>query len=68
MDARLAQHRGGSRGARYLRGRGPIKLVFEADAGERGPALRLEQRVKRLRREQKLALIRGELPLERLAY
>jgi putative endonuclease len=49
------------RGAKYLRGRAPLKVVFEQAAGDRAEAQRLEHRVKRLSRVDKEALISGDL-------
>jgi len=63
LDKRLAEHVAGARGARYLRGRGPIELVFSVEVGDRGTAQRLEHRVKRLSRRRKEALIAGREPL-----
>jgi putative endonuclease len=48
------------RGAKYLRGRGPLRLVFEQQAGDRAAAQRLEHRVKQLSRAEKEALIGGD--------
>lgn len=62
---RLAEHEGpGNRGARFLRGRGPLTLVLTTPVGPRDLALRLERRVKRLSRARKEALL---LAPERLA-
>ena len=58
---RLEEHRNGVRGAKYLRGRAPVELVFEQPAGDRAAAQRLEYRVKSLNRAQKEALIQGDL-------
>ncbi len=52
-----------NRGARRLRGRGPLELVFSEAVGNRGEAQRVEHRVKRLSRVQKERLIRGEASL-----
>ena len=60
VNARIAQHENGSRGAKYLRGKGPLKLEFAAEVGDRALATRLEHRVKRLSRSRKEALIRGD--------
>lgn len=60
---RLEEHRNSVRGAKYLRGRAPVELVFEKPAGDRAAALRLEHRVKRLSRPDKEALIGGDLSL-----
>ena len=64
VDKRLAEHASGVRGAKFLRGRGPLEVVFAEAVGDRASALRLEHRVKRLTRAQKLALVRGERRLE----
>ncbi len=63
VDKRVAEHAGGPRGARFLRGKGPIELVFAAPVGDRAAASRLEYRVKRLARSRKLELIAGTLAL-----
>lgn len=62
VERRLAQHRS-NRGARRLRGRGPLQLVFATRLGQRGLAQRVEYRVKRLSRTDKERLVRGEIGL-----
>ncbi|QOR40931.1 GIY-YIG nuclease family protein [Billgrantia diversa] len=44
---RVAQHESG-RGAKALRGRGPLALVHQEPVGSHGDALRLEAEIKRL--------------------
>lgn len=66
ISRRLREHELG-RGARRLRGRGPLVLAFSQAVGNRSQALRLEYRVKRLGRAQKEALIEGTSPLPDLA-
>ncbi len=56
VGARLAQHAAG-KGARYTRGRGPLRLRADAACGSKGLALSLELRFKRLTRAQKLWLV-----------
>ena len=63
VSRRMDEHRSGRRGARYLRGRGPIELVFAEVAGDRARASQLEYRVKKLPRSEKLALIDGRRDL-----
>ena len=53
---RLAEHRSG-RGAKYLRGRGPLELVLERSIGAREVALRVEARIKRLTKSGKEELL-----------
>lgn len=61
VERRLTQHADDPRrGAKYLRGRGPLKLVFSAAVGDRARATRMETRVKKLSREQKERLLTQE--------
>ena len=62
VERRFAAH-ATNRGARRLRGRGPLELVYSRALGDRSVASRVEHRVKRLNRSDKERLIRGELPL-----
>ena len=59
VDRRFHEHEKGAKGARYLRGRGPLKLVFRQAIGDRSLAQRVEARVRRLprRRKQDFALL-----------
>lgn len=55
---RVAEHaRPDGRGAKYLRGRGPLRLVFVMAVGGRSRALRIENRIKMLRKARKEALL-----------
>jgi len=62
---RFEQHELGQ-GAKFLRGRGPLELVFQSPVGARGDALRVEHRVKSLTRKEKLDLIDGGFAIEDL--
>jgi putative endonuclease len=66
VEARLSEHDHGPRGAKYLKGRTPLVVVFRREVGDRARAQRLEHRVKKLPRAQKLLLISGQLDLEEL--
>lgn len=58
---RLRQHASGSSSAaRYTRAHPPRELAALWECGEKGDALRLEYRIKKLRREEKLRLIEEE--------
>ncbi len=61
VTRRLQQHQQG-RGARALRGKGPLTLMFHCAAGDRAAASRLEYRVKQLSRTRKLLLIAQQPP------
>jgi len=56
VERRLDEHRAG-RGARYVRGRGPLRLALQRTVGDRALALRVEARVKKLPRTRKEELI-----------
>ena len=56
LEHRLAMHSSG-RGAKYTRGRGPLELVYSEELPDTEAALRRECAIKKLRREQKLALL-----------
>lgn len=53
---RISEHEDGVKGAKYLRGKGPLKLVFQQEIGDRSLASRIESRVKRLTKAEKTDL------------
>ncbi len=61
VAARLAMHTAGA-GAKALRGRGPLQLAFARPVGDRGSALRLEARIKRLPKVDKERVAAHGLP------
>lgn len=59
VERRLSEHAaGGKKGAKYLRGRGPLQLVFRQKIGSRSQALKAEAAVKKMPKAQKEKLIR----------
>lgn len=64
VERRFAEHQAGApKGARSLRGKGPLTLEFQAQVENRVVASRLEWAIKQWPRDQKEALIRGERSL-----
>ncbi|MGJ8526711.1 hypothetical protein LMG33818_002467 [Halomonadaceae bacterium LMG 33818] len=61
---RFNEHVGGKRGARALRGKGPLTLRFYEEVGSHSRALKLEYAVKQLSRREKLAIIAGDKRLD----
>jgi putative endonuclease len=58
VPRRLDEHQGAAgRGARALRGRGPLSLVLQHRVGARGLAQRVEASIKRLPKADKEALV-----------
>ena len=65
VENRLADHRA-NKGAKYLRGRGPLTLVLKKRIGKKGRALKGELKVKNLPRQKKEALIKTGADIEAL--
>ncbi|WP_114417503.1 GIY-YIG nuclease family protein [Marinospirillum perlucidum] len=58
VPRRFAEHQaGGRRAAKSLRGKGPLQLVFSCPVGDLSQALRLERKIKKLPRSQKLQVV-----------
>ena len=58
VDRRFAQHqRQGATGSKYLKGRGPLVLVFQERLGTKSLALKVERRVKKMSKGRKERLI-----------
>lgn len=67
VERRVAEHRNGTgRGAKYLRGKGPLTLVLNQTVGSHGQALRVEHVIKGLRRHEKDILIENPHLIEHL--
>ncbi len=66
-ERRLIEHNcsaeTGSKGAKALRGKGPLKLVYQAEIGDRSEAQKMEYKVKQLSKAQKEALVSKQQPL-----
>ena len=56
---RFAEHQSSKKGAKALRGKGPLTLVWCETAETRSAALKREAAIKKLTKNQKEALIRG---------
>lgn len=64
VEKRLEAHQMG-RGAKYTRGRNPLKLVYQELCGSHSDALKRELAIKRLSREEKQAMIQKYLDKNR---
>jgi putative endonuclease len=63
---RIRAHNEG-RGAKYTRGRGPLRVLATRRCASKGDALRLELALKRLDRDEKLLVVRSRRKLAALA-
>ncbi|MCB1669527.1 MAG: GIY-YIG nuclease family protein [Pseudomonadales bacterium] len=67
LGRRLEEHRqGGRRGAKALRGRAPLELVYNCAFRDRSSASVAEYRVKQLSRIMKERLVAGDISLQTL--
>ena len=58
VQRRFAEHvNGGLRAAKYVKGRGPLRLMLERNVGSRSLALQVEGKIKRLSRSEKEAVL-----------
>lgn len=58
VAARIAAHNSGA-GAKYTRGRLPVRLLYSETYSTKGEALRREHEIKKLSRMRKLELVKG---------
>lgn len=56
IQRRFLQHQTG-KGAKALRGKGPLELVFFCEAGDRSSASKFEYRIKQLKKRDKIRLV-----------
>jgi len=61
LKKRLHEHNEGKNGAKYTRGRRPVKLLYQEPCLTRSDALKREREIKGLTRLKKLRLIQGSL-------
>jgi putative endonuclease len=64
VQRRLAEHEQGRAGAKSLRGKGPLALVWQCEANDRSHASQLEYRIKQLSRQDKERLVSGEITVD----
>ena len=62
---RFADHQA-NKGAKYLRGKGRLELVFQKRIGKRSLALKIEMQVKRLPKHKKERLVSTGIGIEEL--
>ena len=57
VERRFQEHSESARGAKYFNGRKPLRVVYQEAGHTRSSACQREAAIKKLRREQKQALI-----------
>lgn len=66
VSQRLVEHESGKKGAKYLRAKGPLKLVYWAEVGTHSLAAKAEYRIKRLSKAKKESIVIEQLAGESL--
>ena len=67
VQRRFKEHQEeGRKGAKYLKGKKPLKLVFHKNIGSHSQALKTEAKIKKLSKKKKEALVNKEIPLKQL--
>lgn len=62
LEKRLQSHNNG-KGAKYTKARLPVEMVYYKEVESKEEAMRLEWRIKQLRRSEKIKLINNEVEL-----
>jgi putative endonuclease len=65
IDRRFAEHQSG-KGAKYLRGRGPLELAFKQKIGRRSSALKMERLIEKLPKSEKERIAAGRIDIDRV--
>ncbi len=58
LDRRIKEHNSSDLGAKYTRGRRPVKLLYSQNCEDKSDASKLEYKIKQLTRDEKLDLIK----------
>ena len=62
IQRRIKEHEHG-KGAKYLRGRSPLKLIYSEELENQTQALKREREIKSWSRQKKLLLIKSYIPV-----
>ncbi len=65
VDRRFKEHQETKKGAKYLKGKGPLILMWHERVGSKSDALKIEHYIKQLKRKDKSALIEGRFFLDK---
>jgi putative endonuclease len=60
VQRRLAEHQGSAKGAKSLRGKGLLQLVWHSEVDNRSCAAKAEANIKKLSKAAKERIVRGE--------
>jgi len=67
VERRFKEHSdGGAKGAKALKGKGPLTLVFSQQVGDRSAASKVEAKIKKMTKDKKEQLVNGGFQLSHL--
>ncbi|MCW8329951.1 GIY-YIG nuclease family protein [Photobacterium sp. SDRW27] len=66
IERRFKEHQTGNKGAKYLKGKGPLTLVWSEVVGDKRKAMQLEYRIKKLSKAKKESIVSRELRVDAL--
>lgn len=66
VERRFKEHQCGKKGAKYLKGKGPLELAWSEVVGDKCKAMRLEYKIKQLTKAKKETIISQALQLDEL--
>ncbi|WP_459782012.1 GIY-YIG nuclease family protein [Photobacterium sp. R1] len=66
VNRRFSEHQSGQKGARSLRGKGPLNLAWSIRIGDKRKAMQLEYKIKQLPKSVKEALAAKQITLAEL--
>lgn len=66
VERRFNEHQSTTKGARYLRGKAPLVLVWHEAVANKQLAMQLEYRIKRLSRSMKNRIVSGQSGIRQL--
>ena len=67
VERRVEEHESGDKkGSKYLRGKAPLKLVMKKRVGDRGMALKIEAKVKKLPKTKKELFVDGKIKIREI--
>jgi putative endonuclease len=64
VERRFEEHKSSNKkGSKYLRGKAPLRLVMKKKIGNKGLALKIEAKVKKLSKVKKELLVEGKIKI-----
>jgi putative endonuclease len=60
LERRIAEHEGSKLGSKYTAARRPVKIIYSQKFKNRSSALKEEARIKKLKKSEKLELIKNK--------